>query len=182
MTVPTPYPDPIALGPAAAAAAHGKRCTRKYDCKGAACDVASSMHLRTRKYFAVSAQLVPLLPVSPRLPHTWFHPRRVSLSAPSPFQDVIPEDKQPELLDTISKGNVTMRVLKDMFESVLELGPMSQVGGWGNRQAATGNWKQSACSGGEGTLKGTREMQVSSNSQAHCRIASLQPGKDPSTV
>lgn len=45
------------------------------------------------------------------------------------IQDVIPEDKQPELLDTISKGNVTMRVLKDMFESVLELGPMSQVGG-----------------------------------------------------
>jgi hypothetical protein len=26
------------------------------------------------------------------------------------------------------QGNVTMRVLKDMFESVLELGPMSQVG------------------------------------------------------
>ncbi|KAG2436546.1 hypothetical protein HYH02_011483 [Chlamydomonas schloesseri] len=43
------------------------------------------------------------------------------------IQDVIPEDKQPELLDTISKGNVNMRVLKDMFESVLELGPMSQM-------------------------------------------------------
>eukprot|EP00197_Chlamydomonas_leiostraca_P013012 CAMPEP_0202865184 /NCGR_PEP_ID=MMETSP1391-20130828/5319_1 /ASSEMBLY_ACC=CAM_ASM_000867 /TAXON_ID=1034604 /ORGANISM="Chlamydomonas leiostraca, Strain SAG 11-49" /LENGTH=499 /DNA_ID=CAMNT_0049544989 /DNA_START=206 /DNA_END=1702 /DNA_ORIENTATION=+ len=43
------------------------------------------------------------------------------------IQDVIPEDKQPELLETISKGNVTMRVLRDMFESVLELGPMSQM-------------------------------------------------------
>ncbi|MEW5318017.1 MAG: hypothetical protein WDW38_009271 [Sanguina aurantia] len=43
------------------------------------------------------------------------------------IQDIIPEDKQPELLDTISKGNVTMRVLKDMFESVLEMGPMSQM-------------------------------------------------------
>ena len=42
-------------------------------------------------------------------------------------QDVIPEDKQPELIDTITKGNVSMRVLKEMFESVLELGPMSQV-------------------------------------------------------
>lgn len=47
------------------------------------------------------------------------------------IQDVIPEDKQPELLDTISKGNVSMRVLRDMFESVLQLGPMSQVGGGG---------------------------------------------------
>mmetsp|Transcript_3620 Transcript_3620/g.7845 ORF Transcript_3620/g.7845 Transcript_3620/m.7845 type:complete len:471 (+) Transcript_3620:271-1683(+) len=43
------------------------------------------------------------------------------------IQDVIPEDKQPELLDTITKGNITMGVLKDMFESVLELGPMSQM-------------------------------------------------------
>ncbi|KAJ9507604.1 hypothetical protein QJQ45_019210 [Haematococcus lacustris] len=43
------------------------------------------------------------------------------------IQDIIPEDKQPELLDSIQKGNVTMRVLKDMFESVLEMGPMSQA-------------------------------------------------------
>jgi hypothetical protein len=52
---------------------------------------------------------------------------------PSPPQDVIPEDKQPELLDTISKGNVTMRVLRDIFESFLNMGPLSQVGGcvWG---------------------------------------------------
>jgi hypothetical protein len=34
------------------------------------------------------------------------------------------------------QGNVTMRVLKDMFESVLELGPMSQVGGQ-ERQAGS---------------------------------------------
>lgn len=43
------------------------------------------------------------------------------------IQEVIPDDKQPQLLDTISKGNVTMRVLKDMFDSVLQLGPMSQM-------------------------------------------------------
>jgi len=43
------------------------------------------------------------------------------------IQDAIPEDKQPELLDTINKGNMSMRVLRDMFDSVLELGPMSQM-------------------------------------------------------
>lgn len=43
------------------------------------------------------------------------------------IQDVIPEDKQPELLETISKGNVTMRVLRDVFESFLQMGPVSQV-------------------------------------------------------
>ncbi len=45
------------------------------------------------------------------------------------LQDVIPEDKQPELLETISKGNISMRVLRDVFESFLQMGPMSQVGG-----------------------------------------------------
>jgi signal recognition particle subunit SRP54 len=45
------------------------------------------------------------------------------------IQDVIPEDKQPELLETIQKGNISMRVLKEMFESFLQMGPMSQVGG-----------------------------------------------------
>ena len=43
------------------------------------------------------------------------------------LQDAIPESKQPELLETISKGNVTMRVLRDVFESFLSMGPMSQV-------------------------------------------------------
>ncbi len=61
----------------------------------------------------------------------YFTAFRTPPSPPLTPQDVIPEDKQPELLDTISKGNVTMRVLKDMFESVLELGPMSQVTVWG---------------------------------------------------
>ena len=43
-------------------------------------------------------------------------------------QDVIPEDKQPELIGSISKGNVTMRVLRDVFESFVNMGPLSQVG------------------------------------------------------
>uniref|UniRef100_A0A7R9YRS2 Signal recognition particle 54 kDa protein n=1 Tax=Chlamydomonas euryale TaxID=1486919 RepID=A0A7R9YRS2_9CHLO len=45
------------------------------------------------------------------------------------IQDVIPEDRQPELIETITKGNISMRVLRDMFESVLEMGPMSQMMG-----------------------------------------------------
>jgi hypothetical protein len=44
------------------------------------------------------------------------------------LQDIIPEDKQPELLGTISKGNITMRVLRDIFESFINMGPLSQVG------------------------------------------------------
>jgi hypothetical protein len=38
-----------------------------------------------------------------------------------------PQDKQPELLETISRGNVTMRVMHDVFESFLNMGPVSQV-------------------------------------------------------
>ncbi|GBG00646.1 signal recognition particle 54 kDa, partial [Raphidocelis subcapitata] len=45
------------------------------------------------------------------------------------IQDVIPEDKQPELLDSISRGNVTMRVMRDVFESFLSMGPVSQIMG-----------------------------------------------------
>jgi hypothetical protein len=48
--------------------------------------------------------------------------------APFALQDVIPEDKQPELLGTISKGNITMRVLRDIFDSFVNMGPLSQVG------------------------------------------------------
>jgi signal recognition particle subunit SRP54 len=42
---------------------------------------------------------------------------------------VIPEDKQPELLESIQRGNVSMRVMRDVFESFLNMGPLSQVGG-----------------------------------------------------
>jgi hypothetical protein len=31
------------------------------------------------------------------------------------------------MIENITKGNMSMRVMKDMFESVLEMGPMSQV-------------------------------------------------------
>ena len=47
---------------------------------------------------------------------------------------MIPEDKQPELIKNITEGNVSMRVMKEMFESVLEMGPMSQVRGGGEKE------------------------------------------------
>jgi hypothetical protein len=46
---------------------------------------------------------------------------------PTHQQDIIPEDKQPELLGNIQKGNVSMRVMRDVFESFLNMGPLSQV-------------------------------------------------------
>ena len=58
------------------------------------------------------------------------------------MQDVIPEDKQPELLGSISKGNISMRVLRDVFESFINMGPLSQVGVWAL-------WR---CHRGEGAL------------------------------
>jgi len=43
------------------------------------------------------------------------------------IQDVIPEDKQPELIDTIAKGQFSMRILYEQFSNILKMGPMSQV-------------------------------------------------------
>ena len=43
------------------------------------------------------------------------------------ISDVIPEDKQPELLENITKGQFSMRILYDQFQNILKMGPMSQV-------------------------------------------------------
>jgi len=43
------------------------------------------------------------------------------------IQDVIPEDKQPEMMDTIAKGQFSMRILYEQFANILKMGPMSQV-------------------------------------------------------
>ncbi|CAD7695339.1 unnamed protein product [Ostreobium quekettii] len=43
------------------------------------------------------------------------------------ISDVIPEDKQPELLENIAKGQFSMRILYDQFQNILKMGPMSQV-------------------------------------------------------
>jgi len=45
----------------------------------------------------------------------------------STIKDAVPLDKQPELLNRISKGIFTMRDLYEQFENVQKMGPMSQV-------------------------------------------------------
>ena len=44
------------------------------------------------------------------------------------LQNVIPdkEDKE-ELMDTINKGNFTMRILYDQLQNILKMGPVSSV-------------------------------------------------------
>lgn len=42
------------------------------------------------------------------------------------IQEVIPKDKEPELLKSM-QGGMTMRIMRDMFESVLSMGPLSSV-------------------------------------------------------
>lgn len=44
------------------------------------------------------------------------------------IQDAIPEDRQPEMLQNIAKGDFSFRMLKEQFQSILKMGPMSQVG------------------------------------------------------
>ena len=45
-------------------------------------------------------------------------------------QDAVPEDKmKEEMMDSIQKGNFTMRILKDQLQNILKMGPMGQVMG-----------------------------------------------------
>ena len=45
-------------------------------------------------------------------------------------QDVVPEDSmKEEIMDSIQKGNFTMRILKDQLQNILKMGPMGQVMG-----------------------------------------------------
>ena len=45
-------------------------------------------------------------------------------------QDVVPEDSmKEEIMESIQKGNFTMRILKDQLQNILKLGPVGQVMG-----------------------------------------------------
>ena len=45
-------------------------------------------------------------------------------------QDVVPEDSmKEEIMDSIQKGNFTMRILKDQLQNILKMGPVGQVMG-----------------------------------------------------
>lgn len=45
------------------------------------------------------------------------------------LQDAIPERQQNEMVEAISKGAVSMRVMREIFDSVLQMGPLSQIMG-----------------------------------------------------
>lgn len=46
------------------------------------------------------------------------------------IQDVVPEDQmKEEIMDSIQKGNFTMRILKDQLQNILKMGPVGQVMG-----------------------------------------------------
>lgn len=46
------------------------------------------------------------------------------------LQDAVPEDKmKEEIMDSIQKGNFTMRILKDQLQNILKMGPVGQVMG-----------------------------------------------------
>ncbi|KFK43787.1 hypothetical protein AALP_AA1G172500 [Arabis alpina] len=43
------------------------------------------------------------------------------------LQEVVPKDQQPELLEKLSQGNFTLRIMYDQFQNILNMGPLNQV-------------------------------------------------------
>ncbi|KAL3633067.1 hypothetical protein CASFOL_026051 [Castilleja foliolosa] len=43
------------------------------------------------------------------------------------IQEVVPMDQQPELLQKLSEGNFTLRLMYEQFQSILKMGPIGQV-------------------------------------------------------
>ncbi|WVZ01495.1 hypothetical protein V8G54_027564 [Vigna mungo] len=43
------------------------------------------------------------------------------------IQEVVPMDQQPELLQKLSEGNFTLRIMYEQFQKILKMGPISQV-------------------------------------------------------
>ena len=43
------------------------------------------------------------------------------------LQEVVPKDQQAEIMEKISKGNFSMRMMYDQYQSVLSSGPLNQV-------------------------------------------------------
>lgn len=53
---------------------------------------------------------------------------RVDMFGCSLVQDAVPEeDTQQELMETIQKGNFTMRILYEQLGNILKMGPMGQM-------------------------------------------------------
>ncbi|CAH8254969.1 unnamed protein product [Arabidopsis lyrata] len=43
------------------------------------------------------------------------------------LQEVVPKDQQPELLEKLSQGNFTLRIMYDLFQNILNMGPLKEV-------------------------------------------------------
>ncbi|CAN8288488.1 unnamed protein product [Cochlearia groenlandica] len=43
------------------------------------------------------------------------------------LQEVVPKDQQPELLEKLSQGNFTLRIMYDQFQNILNMGPLGEV-------------------------------------------------------
>ena len=43
------------------------------------------------------------------------------------LQEVVPKDQQPELLEKLSQGNFTLRIMYDQFQNMLNMGPLKEV-------------------------------------------------------
>ena len=43
------------------------------------------------------------------------------------IQDVVPMDQQPELLQKLSEGSFTLRIMYEQFQNILKMGPLNQV-------------------------------------------------------
>lgn len=44
------------------------------------------------------------------------------------IHEVVPTDQQPELLQKLSEGTFTLRIMYEQFQNILKMGPISQVG------------------------------------------------------
>ena len=46
------------------------------------------------------------------------------------IHEVVPMDQQPELLQKLSEGNFTLRIMYEQFQNILKMGPINQVSTW----------------------------------------------------
>ena len=46
------------------------------------------------------------------------------------IHEVVPMDQQPELLQKLSEGNFTLRIMYEQFQNILKMGPIGQVRSW----------------------------------------------------
>lgn len=43
------------------------------------------------------------------------------------IHEAVPMDQQPELLQKLSEGNFTLRIMYEQFQNILNMGPLGQV-------------------------------------------------------